>query len=249
MIPRTLHRWTACVAGALVAGCTSVPYLADLGKDATEVVNASVGFSQGVAFEARATRLLQVGIGSSWGEWAGLKEGWLDTWTEERSELGISLLYMHELHREGASFLPSIHTPLYGEPGYSAFPLEVTHQVDRGWLSFGVRVNLLFLGVDLSVEPAELGDLVLGIFGIDLLEDDAWSPPVETLLARLESDDPVTRSRAVAALRHRTGRSMGYVINTAKDERLPEQHRAALYWRDWWEWERSRGAAESVPRE
>jgi hypothetical protein len=208
----------------------------DRGADAAQVLNLSVGWSEGLAANVRATKIAQVGFGSYRGiYWTGLKEGVFDVWQEQRSELGISLLYMHEVFRGDGATLLDIQSPLYGDPGFREYAMDVTHDTDRGFFDVGLTGSLVVAGVDVAVRFGELADLVSGFFGVDLMTDDLYAPSDEELLRRMAGDDGRVRSNAAWALQRRHGQDFGYAAYTARGQMPPFQIAALERWREYLE--------------
>lgn len=211
-------------------GCV---FMTDRGHDLAQTIDVSVGYSEGLEFNLRATKLLQVGFGSYRGiYWTGLKDGVLDVWQEERSELGIGPLYVHEYFRTEGSKLPDHAYPLYGDPGFREWAFDLTHLSDRDLWDIGLTTNIAILGIDLALRPAEIADFFTGFADYDLLQDDIMRPSVSTLLERLSSDDARLRAAAVRALRTRFGEKHGYRVYGASEEMPRFQVDAIRRWRE-----------------
>lgn len=193
---------------------------------------AAVGLSIGVEVNVRATKVVQVGFGSYSGDWIGLREGRLAYWREGRIEMGLTPFYYHELNRKSDT-LVDIRHPRFGEAGYGVYMNDFHIITDRGFFELGITANLVAIGVDLALEGAEVFDFLTGWFGLDVLEDDCFSPSLEELVSQVQSADPRLRFAAVRGLRLRTNRRFGYVVITAKDEHSDEQMDA---WRRWKQW-------------
>ncbi|MFO0981179.1 MAG: hypothetical protein U1E76_05405 [Planctomycetota bacterium] len=214
-------------------GACSTAAVKDRCKDLSEVIDVVGSVAQGVQFQAHATQLVQAGVGSTIGWKAGLKNGHLDCWLEERNEFGLSLLYDHELFRSKGSSLLDVRHPLYGDPGYnSRFP-EWQLLTDRDLLDVGIAVNIVYLGLDVNLRTYQIADFLTGIVGYDLLKDDCYAPALDELVARLRSDSARTRANAADALRRRTGEDMGYVQWTVRSETIAEQRDAARRFAEW----------------
>ena len=214
----------------LTTGCAG--YLKDRLKDASEMLDASVGISVGVDANVRATKILQAGFGSYSGDWVGLKEGTPAHWREMRAEMGISPFYYHELQRK-SPILVDIRHPQFGEAGYAAYLNDFHSLTDRSFFELGITFNLIAIGGDLALDGAEVIDFLSGWFGLDVLGDDCHSRPLGDLVNRVQSADPAQRFTAVRGLRWRTGERFGYVVITSKDEHTEDQIDA---WRRWKQW-------------
>ncbi len=228
----------------LTGGCSG--YIRDRLKDASEIVELGVGVSKGLCVNARATKILQVGAGGYSGMWGGLREGVFCSWLEDRAEFGVSPFYLHEVFRTSDT-LVDIRHPLLLNPGYGEFLNDCCLLTDRGFFEIGFTVNAIFIGVDAAVDPAEAVDFLVGLFGWDLLGDDAFSVPVERLITRLQSRNAWKRFAAARALRRVTGRDFGYTLFTVRDEHTEDQIQARRRWRAWFEG--AEGTQESVPVE
>ncbi|MFH1999900.1 MAG: hypothetical protein ABIK28_09475 [Planctomycetota bacterium] len=210
-------------------GCS---YFKDRLKDASEVVEVGVGFSMGLDFNIRATKIAQAGFGSYSGDWAGLREGQLACWQEERVEMGVFPLYFHELNRTSGT-LVNIHHPVSVESGYETYMNDLFLTTDRGIFEVGLTANVIALGVDVAFECAEFADFLLGWCGVDFLNDDCYSRSVEDLVTQVQAWSPEERAAAVRALRRRTGENFGYTTCTSRDEQPADQIQA---WRQWKRW-------------
>jgi hypothetical protein len=218
---------------AFAPGCA---YVQDRGLDLAQVVDASMGVSEGFEANLRATKALQVGFGGYRGiAWFGLKDGVLDLWQEERTELGIGPLYVHEVFRSEGRRVLDIQHPLFGDPGWRDASFDLSHLTDRGLFDIGLTVNVIFLGVDLAASPAELVDFVAGLTTFDVLEDDVYSPSTRQLEQRLSGENARVRSAAARALHLRFGEDFGYAQYTAPDQMPAWQILAIRRWREYLE--------------
>lgn len=211
-------------------GCA---YLADRGLDLAQSMDLSVGFSEGLDVNARITKVAQLGFGSYRGSyWVGLKDGVLDSWSEERSELGIGPFYTHEVFRSRGSRLLDIQYPLFGDPGFREFSFDLTHLSDRGLLDVGATVNAVLFGADVSVKITEILDFLCGLGTVDFLEDDVYSPSVRELSMRLSGDNARVRAAAARALRMRFDEDFGYRLYSAPEQMPARQIQAVRRWRE-----------------
>ncbi len=231
---RELRRLFPLAAVLLVgSGCA---YLKDRGQDLAQSFDVAMGISEGVDVNLRVTKVMQVGVGSYHApRWFGLKDGLLDGWEEERSEIGIGPFYLHEVFRHDGARLLDIRHPLFGDPGFREHSNDLTHLTDRGWFDVGFTLNLVFLGVDFAFRTAEVADFLTGIGTYDLLDDDVWSPSDSTLEDRIMSSDARTRAAAARALRLRYGQTFGYRVWSAPNEMPAEQITAVRRWREFLE--------------
>ncbi|MFG0320516.1 MAG: hypothetical protein ACF8XB_24810, partial [Planctomycetota bacterium JB042] len=219
------------LAGTVAPGCA---YVKDRGLDLAQTVDVAVGISEGLEFNLRATKFVQVGFGGYRGlYWAGLKDGLLDVWQEERSEFGVGPLYVHEVFRADGARLLDIRYPLFGDPGFREHAADVTHLSDRGTFDIGVTLNPVLFGVDVSISPVELVDFLAGIAQVDLLEDDVHVPAERDLVRRLSGEDARVRAAAARALRLRTGERFGYLLYAAPEQMPPSQIRSIRRWKEY----------------
>jgi len=213
-------------------GCAG--YLGDRLKDASEMVEAGAGLSSGVALNVRLTKIAQAGFGSYTGRWAGLKEGSFAAWDETRMEAGFSPFYLHELYRKSET-LVDIHHPRPWEPGFRSYLNDQFLLTDRGFCEVGLTLNFLFFGLDAAVDLAEVADFAVGLFGLDLLDDDAYSKTPEELVAMCQSREATRRWRAVRALRRISGEDFGYTVYTVRGEHTSSQVQVRPLWKIWLE--------------
>lgn len=219
------------LAAASAGGCRG--FVADRAHDLLDTANISIGYSEGFAVNLRATKIAQIGLGGYRGVfWAGLRSGELDVWMEERMELGVGPLYIHEVFRSRGHRLSDIRHPLFGDPGFREHSWDLSHLTDRGWTDVGFTANLVFLGIDMALRPAEILDLIAGFAGMDPLEDDAFGPDEQTLLDRLHGEDARVRAAAARALRRRFGHDFGYAVYTVPRHMTDEQLEAQRRWRE-----------------
>lgn len=215
---------------SVLQGCAG--YLQDRLKDASEMVEASAGLSNGMAMNVRLTKLAQAGFGSYTGRWAGLREGLFATWEESRMEAGFSPFYLHEVYRKSKT-LVDIRHPRPWEPGFRSYLNDNFLITDRGFFEVGFTANILFFGIDAALDLAEVVDFTAGLFGADLLEDDAYSRTPEELVCRCQSRDAWRRLRAVRALRRISGEDFGYTVFTVPEEHTRDQIQVRRLWKIW----------------
>jgi hypothetical protein len=223
----------------MTSGCAG--YFQDRLKDASEILELGVGASKGFTLNVRATKAAQVGVGAYSGDWVGLREGSICSWKEERIEFGLTPFYYHEVFRKSER-LVDIHHPMMWDPGYETFLNDFFLITDRGFFEVGATLNLIYVGVDVAVELAEAADFLTGLFGLDILDDDAYGVPTEELVKRLQSRSAWKRYAAVRALRRVAGRDadgncieFDYVLYTLPDEHTEAQFQCWRLWKAWLE--------------
>lgn len=191
----------------------------DRALDFAQTFDLAAGWSEGLDVNVRATKYLQVGLGAYRGMyWAGLKDGVFDVWEEERSELGLGPIYLHEVFRARGEKLLDIDHPLFGDPGFRERSWDLVHLTDRGVWDFGATANVALVGIDVAFKGDEFFDFVAGCCGFDPLGDDVHTPAIEEILSRIVSDDASMRATGARALRLRGGEVFGYAIYTAPRE-------------------------------
>jgi hypothetical protein len=191
MVAMGLPRWRALILLALLplAGCAH--YWRDRARDFADPVGLRF-IGSGLGASVRATHFVQaglLGVFSVEGHNPGImgRKCRLGAPPYQAFEAGLApLAYLRRADGEaraivlGRSFLaggagteespaPGRWTFLPGRKLYSG-------GYDRRLFDFGAGVYL-FLGLDLSFNPAELLDLILGFTGLDLLGDDGEAEP------------------------------------------------------------------------
>lgn len=221
---------------ALAALAPACAYVKDRGLDLAQVADFSLGLSEGMDANLRVTKVAQVGVGSYRGiYWVGLKDGLVDVWEEERTELGFGPLYVHEVFRSRGCNLADIEHPLFGDPGFREHSFDLTHLTDRGWLDVGATLNLVFFGGDAAFKTAEAADFLTGVLGYDLLEDDVFVPAKDALVRRISGEDARVRAAAARALELRYGEDFDYALYTVPGQMPPQQIQAVRRWREYLE--------------
>lgn len=145
-------------------------YLKDRVNDLADLVRISGGVGPGFDFDLCASRYLQLGIGYYDTARLGIVGREIGIWKEESFDFNVIGPFFGETNRRNlwsnVEDYPQSHERL----------MASVYDEDRTWLGLSGRIHALLAGVELGVEPVELADLVLGIFTIDLLKDDYYSP-------------------------------------------------------------------------
>ncbi len=171
------------IALPALTGCT---YLANRGKDLSDIIFIGASAGGGMQLRARATPLLTAEIGAQKDE---RFYGWRrrnSEWEESSYGLFFANFWSPRLGNEpfapwsGWNLLKTSHTkakflsvPSEGEWKYHLFLLTPVDNVY--WLdAFDVEatVGLFFIGFQVGVRPGELLDLLAGIFALDPAADD-----------------------------------------------------------------------------
>ena len=186
----------------LCAGCAS-PYWQDRRADAADVFTATVGI--GIGATARIGPL-HAGLGAN-ADFYGIEAG-------ESVEGGLGLLVVGSNYRaDDAAFGPFGRSAVHlGKDARRRGKNNVAPSGDRGlrpipfwdppepaggnparWTQIEVAAGLLG-GVRLGFNPGELLDLLLGVFGVDLYDDDvAGLPPDDKTLAQKRFEEACKR--------------------------------------------------------
>ena len=133
-----------------------------------DIVDFSLGAGPGFLIHVRATKLAQAigGWSDSWR--VGFRGRSVGVWREKRREAGVSLLYYQKVERERITgWVESMRA--------DAMDLDTAEvyggDKDRSFLGCGVTIHAGIL-VDVNVRPMQAVDFVLGLFTIDILDDD-----------------------------------------------------------------------------
>jgi hypothetical protein len=126
-------------------------YLPNRLLDVSDIVRARVRVGPGVAVDGRVTKFVRAGLGSYMSLYGGLPGPRQKP--RVKSPIGFEAYSGASISVAEASFETGY------EPGYS--PAEV-----------GVGLHILFLGLDVGLDPLEAVDFVTGIVGIDVIGDD-----------------------------------------------------------------------------
>ncbi|MGH7151383.1 MAG: hypothetical protein ACREIU_11830 [Planctomycetota bacterium] len=235
MIRRRRPGSLAPLALALCAPGCGATWLGDRARDFGQILDADLSLGPGVRGYAGASPLAEVGLGSTNARHAGLRDGFLGTWTEERSELGVGPLFLHEVElRDASRSIVGHRTARFGEPGFDPDPFEWETATDRRWLDVGIGGHL-YLGASVEIRLFELLDFAGGLLGLDLAGDDVAGRTVEYLVEDLGSTDARVRRNADRALRIATGLASPYRTYSDASTVTPEQRQAIEGWRRWLE--------------
>jgi hypothetical protein len=140
--------------------------------DLLDIVDFSVGAGPGFLVHAQVTKLAQVGIGYSDSRRFGLRGRSPGVWREIRQEVGVSLLYYQKIEREKiAGWVETMRCEKMDLDTAEVYG----NNNDRSFLGVGATVHLGVL-VDVNVRPMQAIDFVLGLFTIDVLDDDTGKP-------------------------------------------------------------------------
>jgi hypothetical protein len=178
-------RFALVLSAPLLFGCT---YLSNRAKDCTDILSLGVSLGGSVLARVRATRLVTVEVGAQKDE---LFHGWSRrhaTWQESSYGFFFANVWSPTVGDEKPpdwswwDLLKTSHTKLelldkgapYEETKYHLFLL--TYADHFHWihvLDLEVNAGALFVGLQLTVRPGELLDLLAGFVGLDPAGDDA----------------------------------------------------------------------------
>ncbi|MCZ7644081.1 MAG: hypothetical protein M5U26_02185 [Planctomycetota bacterium] len=136
--------------------------------DLMDIVDFSLGAGPGVLVHVRATKLAQAigGWSDSWR--VGFRGRSAGVWREKRTEIGVSLLYYQKVERERiAGWVESIRSDDMDLDTAEVYGGDK----DRSFTGIGFTVHAGIL-VDVNVRPMQAVDFALGLFTIDVLDDD-----------------------------------------------------------------------------
>jgi hypothetical protein len=182
------------VAALAGAGCAADPdgttaqtrgWFAARALDLSDVVAVRVAVGPGLLAHARVTRFVAIGAGELGSVAAGRPSftldhyqlGWIKRegglWTERRVELGLSTMYSFDA--EGETLAGDRVT--FGPPSRHTFDV-------------GADVHLALIGLAVDVRIDEALDFIGGLFGADLLDDDALPSTSQDDVLRRASPEP-----------------------------------------------------------
>jgi len=185
----------AATAASLLSGCA---YFGARARDLGDIVRLEGSLGVGLQANVNAGELLHLGIGSRRCKSAGWAYG-LST-SERRVEDHFPLSYvatilnpdvaaLHTLKIGDGPEQPQHRCPMVA-PG--AFSSGTVHKPAMQFWNIEAGVMLVGVGVEAGVNPAELVDFILGIFGLDIAGDDSregrarrrlWVPDEPALLS------------------------------------------------------------------
>ncbi|MBE7464494.1 MAG: hypothetical protein HS116_13530 [Planctomycetes bacterium] len=136
--------------------------------DLMDIVDFSLGAGPGFLIHVRATKLAQAigGWSDSWR--VGFRGRSAGIWREKRTEIGFSLLYYQKVERERISgWVESIRSDDMDLDTAEVYGGDK----DRSFTGIGFTVHAGIL-VDVNIRPMQAADFVMGLFTIDVLDDD-----------------------------------------------------------------------------
>jgi len=217
----------------LGSGCRTRGYLGDRLRDLAQVIEIDGSLGTGVRAQVGVSGVAQLGVGWSRATAAGLRDGDLGSWREDRSELGLGPFYLHEVEIEGSSdALVGHRTARFGEEGFTSLPVEYWGGVWADRLPGDVCIggHVFFVGGSARFRLLELLDFLAGLVGADPRGDDLAGRSIPDLLAALRSADARERRNADRALRILTGRGSPYRTYSDPDVWTEEQEEAVAAW-------------------
>jgi hypothetical protein len=158
------------------------------------MAGVSVCLGPGIAAQVRATEAAQVGVSilggvraGSWGRGAGL-------WGCAEVDLGLSPIWWYRaaLTRDLGGDVPDQEIKGAGLSLIAPDDEDARNRRDdltRGFWDFGGTLHAAIIGVDAFVNPAEILDFIVGIFGLDIMGDD-YGASFEEILRDLDAPTP-----------------------------------------------------------
>jgi hypothetical protein len=131
---------------------------------------------EGLLFNVRATKVLQVGAGAIDGEKFGFKGRELGYWHEWRGEFGVSLVYINTARKTPLIANEFLFDEYKRTRHKQKEDIDLYRNDDRHWADFGFTVHLGFIGLDWDVfRTKEFFDFLVGIVTLDITKDDTKS--------------------------------------------------------------------------
>ena len=156
-----------------VGCCGPAIYLKQRARDAVGPFRADISVGKGLHANVNATRFLALGAGKCDVRRIGGRRGQWGVWDEQRSDLNLLV-------------------PIFGKTTISSVDsgnVERTQPIDwhgispltvndgtRGKLEVSGNLHVLVAGAELGLDFGEMGDFLLGWFGLDPADDDVRDP-------------------------------------------------------------------------
>jgi len=158
-------------------------YFADRGHDFLDMFGLQIGGGTTLFARIRITKLAMLGAGFFRGKYFGLHGRAAGYWREKRLEGGALVLYEIQYERtdqHGNAFvndeaaLPT-NSARANPKGWMPLTKSTWELADDDyhWADVGLGAGLLAVAADAHVSPFQMVDFVLGIFCIDIADDDA----------------------------------------------------------------------------
>ncbi|MGF1572300.1 MAG: hypothetical protein ACFCU1_04445 [Sumerlaeia bacterium] len=172
-------------------------YFVDRFHDVLDIVRLRSGIpdeGEGYGVKARVTSAAQVGYVNFDGTYAGINRRGIGMTREDREEGGISFLYFSE-HAMDTKFG---NVFLEGTTDWSKVRDRRLERNKPYWddgqgdpLGIGAEIATPILALDIGIYPIEIADFVLGIFTIDIMEDDRITQARNPYLEMFPTQPPV----------------------------------------------------------
>jgi hypothetical protein len=174
---------------ALASGCADFKsYMRDRGNDLADCFGAGFTLGLGVSVNARATHVLQVGIGFQGTAWLGFtgRQG-LSEPIFVANEISFPM-YAQRWVAVGFTCPKEVppRSVVHGLPHRDEKPCSFAafdEDYDRRFLGIGFAFHALLLGAAFEFEPREFADFLLGWFSIDFMKDDSRTKAAESQTA------------------------------------------------------------------
>jgi hypothetical protein len=146
-------------------------YIPDRLLDIADIFSFDLNFGGGAFANLHATRAIQGGVGLR--SVAGI--GWHDNRSlgfESQKEAGVNVIALgsqaYSATRVGTSGIQDVSDAIVGFHK----PSDRLYQEYRDYWAFGFSATVLFIGFDFDFHPVQVVDLLGGIVGFDLCNDD-----------------------------------------------------------------------------
>ena len=147
-------------------------YLVDRLLDALDCFIANVSAGPGVIINARGTKLGQAGIGMAKINRLGFVGRRFGRWAENRTEIGVSLLYLSNSHLKPLVYNRFLYDWCVNCRADEVTDIDMFRNYDRDFFDVAVTVHILFAGFELGFRLREFADFLLGLFTVDFQGDD-----------------------------------------------------------------------------
>ncbi|MHC4663150.1 MAG: hypothetical protein ACYS8W_15925 [Planctomycetota bacterium] len=148
-------------------------YFKDRLYDFIDIFGFKGAIGEGLLFNVRGTKLLQVGAGAIDGEKFGFKGRELGYWHEWRGEVGVSLFYINTARKTPLIANEFLFDEYKRTRHMSKEDIDIYRNDDRHWADIGVTLHLGFVGFDFDLfRIKEFFDFLVGIVTLDITKDD-----------------------------------------------------------------------------
>jgi len=147
-------------------------YFGDRLLDALDCFILNVSTGPGFIINVRATKLGQAGIGMAKINRLGFVGRRFGRWAENRTEIGISLLYFSNSQLKPLVYNRFLYDWCVNCRVDEVTDIDMLRNNDRDFFDVAVTVHVLFAGFELGFRLREFADFLLGLFTVDFQGDD-----------------------------------------------------------------------------